>query len=81
MSRTQSEDRVRIKRAQDIAMFRYQLIRAAADPEVAPRARGRMVRALAQVEHVDPFGRRMRVSRDTLDRWMCATRRPVVSPA
>ena len=71
----------RSERARMIGLFRYQLIREAADPGLSTRARGRLVRAVAAAEHLDPTGRRVRVSRDTLDRWMCATRRLVVSPA
>ena len=56
-------------------MFRYGLIREAADPGLSTRARGRLVRAVAAGEHLDPTGRRVRVSRDTLDRWIRAWRR------
>src|SRR3954447_23620344 len=38
-------------------------------------ARGRLVRAVAAAEHTDPTGRQVRVSRDTLDRWIRAWRR------
>src|SRR6478735_7696769 len=56
-------------------VFRYQLVREAADPQPSTRARGRLVRAVAAVEHTDPTGRRVRISRDTLDRWIRAWRR------
>lgn len=59
----------------DIALFRYSLIRAAADPGLSPRARGELVRALAARDHVGPKGERVRVSRATLDRWIRAWRR------
>ena len=65
----------RSERARAIGLFRYQLIREAADPAHSTRARGRLVRAVAAVEHTDPTGRRVRVSRDTLDRWIRAWRR------
>jgi putative transposase len=71
----------RARRAREVGLFRYGLIRAAADPALTTRQRGRLVRELAEAEHVGPFGDRVRVSRVTLDRWMCATRRLVVSPA
>lgn len=57
-------------RHRDIALFRYSLIREAADPEVTKAERGRMVRALAAADHVGPGGTRVRVSRNTLDRWI-----------
>ena len=74
MSGNQDEERVRAERVRAIGLFRYQLVRAAADPGLSSRARGRMVRELAAAEHVDPSGRRVRVSRDTLDRWIRAWR-------
>ncbi|GAC1345532.1 MAG: DDE-type integrase/transposase/recombinase [Candidatus Dormibacteria bacterium] len=64
----------RTERARAIALFRYQLIREAADPALSSRARGRLVRSVAAGEHLDPSGRLVRVSRDTLDRWIRAWR-------
>lgn len=69
------EHAARAERARRIGLFRYQLVREAADPELSGKQRGRLVRALAAAEHVDPFGRRVRYSRDTLDRWIRAWRR------
>jgi len=68
------EAAARAERARAIGLFRYQLIREAADPELSTRARGRMVRELAARTHLDPAGRRVRVSRETLDRWIRAWR-------
>jgi putative transposase len=65
----------RTERARAIGLFRYELIREAADPGLSSKARGRLVREIATREHVDPAGRRRRVSRDTLDRWIRAWRR------
>ena len=69
------EAAARSERARAIGLFRYGLIREAADPGLSTRARGRLVRAVAAAEHLDPAGRRVRVSRDTLDRWIRAWRR------
>jgi putative transposase len=66
----EDEQAVRAERAQAVGMFRYQLIREAADPAHSTKARGRLVRAIAAREHTDPFGRRIRVSRQTVDRWI-----------
>lgn len=66
---------VRKERAEKIALFRYQLIREAADAAVTTRQRGPMVRGLAQITHPGPFGGTMRVSKDTLDRWIRLWRR------
>ena len=41
------EDRKRAARAEQVALFRYQLIREAADPALSTRQRGRLVRELA----------------------------------
>src|SRR4029077_8883415 len=64
------EARVRAERARAIGLFRYQLIREAADPVHSTKERGKMVRELASREHTDPFGRKVRISRQTLDRWI-----------
>lgn len=60
------------ERHKDIALFRYALIREAADASLTPRQRGAMVRGLAAVEHLGPGGTRVTVSRATLDRWIKA---------
>ena len=75
MANRDDEQAARAERARRIGLFRYQLIREAADPEVSSKARGPMVRQIAAAEHTDPFGRRVRISRDTLDRWIRAWRR------
>jgi len=56
--------------ARDVAVFRYGLIRAAADPGLPPWQRGALVRALAAGQHKDPGGQLVRVGRSTLDRWI-----------
>jgi putative transposase len=68
------EAAARTERARAIGLFRYQLIREAADPALSSKARGRLVRQIAAAEHLDPAGRCVRVSRDTLDRWIRAWR-------
>ena len=70
-----AEAAARAERARAVGLFRYGLIREAADPGLSTRARGRLVRAVAAGEHLDPTGGRVRVSRDTLDRWIRAWRR------
>jgi len=56
--------------ARDVALFRYGMIRAAADPDLSPQQRGELVRALAAGEHKGPDGRPVRLGRSTLDRWI-----------
>src|SRR5215211_8076810 len=57
-------------RRQAVALFRYSLIREAADPALSARERGALVRALAERDHLGATGERVRVSRNTLDRWI-----------
>lgn len=64
------EDQTRLERAQAIGLFRYMLIREAADPTLSRRQRGFLVRELAAVPHTDPDGRSVRITRWTLDRWI-----------
>lgn len=61
-------------RRREVALFRYALIRAAADPQLSKAERGRLVRDLASRDHPGPHGGRVRVSRPTLDRWIRAYR-------
>ncbi len=62
-------------RRREIGLFRYALIRDAADPALSKAERGRLVRALSEREHVGPDGRLVRVARGTLDEWIRAYRR------
>ena len=62
-------------RRREIGLFRYTLIRDAADPGLSKAQRGRLLRALADREHLGPDGRLVRVSRTTLGRWVRAYRR------
>jgi len=62
-------------RDQEVGLFRYALIREAADAALSTKARGRLVRDLAEREHTGPFGERVRISRVTLDRWILTWRR------
>jgi putative transposase len=66
----QDDDATRRTRAQQVALFRYQLICPALDPDLSTKARGRVVRAIAARTHAGPFGGQHRYSRDTLDRWI-----------
>lgn len=61
-------------RQREVALFRYSLIREAADPELSHAERGELVRELAGRDHAGPGGRRVRVARNTLDRWIRAYR-------
>ena len=62
-------------RRREIGLFRYALIRDAADPGLSKAERGRLVRALCEREHLGPDGRLVRVARGTLDRWVRDYRR------
>ena len=62
-------------RAQEIGLFRWRVVGEAADPSLSPRERGVLVRSLAAREHLGPDGRWVRVSRNTVDRWIRAYRK------
>ncbi len=61
-------------RGLEVGLFRYALIREAADPSLSNAERGRLVRALAAREHVGPDGRPVVVGRSTVDDWIRAYR-------
>jgi putative transposase len=61
-------------RADDIALFRYGLVREAADKRLSKAERGALVRASANVSHIGPSGEPVIVSRTTVDRWLRAYR-------
>src|SRR5579859_7411379 len=75
MSKADEEEQARLERARAIGLFRYMLIREAADPALSSRQRGAMVREIAAREHADPSGRPVRLTRWTLDRWIKEWRR------
>src|SRR3982750_2599625 len=75
MAVREDEMAARTERARAIGLSRSQRTREPADPGLSSKARGRLVRQIAAREHTDPAGRRVRVSRDTLDRWIRAWRR------
>jgi putative transposase len=74
MSKANEEQQTRLERARRIGLFRYMLIREAADATLRPRQRGALVRALAAQPHTDPDGRVVRITRWTLDRWILSYR-------
>jgi putative transposase len=69
-SSEEEERQARLERARAIGLFRYMLIREAADPALTSRQRGAMVRELAGREHEGPSGQPVRVTRWTLDVWI-----------
>ena len=75
MSKAEEEEQARLERARAVGLFRYMLIREAADPALSTRQRGAMVREIAAREHAGPSGEPVRVTRWTLDVWIRAWRR------
>jgi putative transposase len=59
-----------LDRAQEIGLFRWRVISEATDVSLSARERGALVRALAAREYLGPDGRWVRVSRNTVDRWV-----------
>jgi putative transposase len=72
--KTDDQEQARLERARAIGLFRYMLIREAADPALTSRQRGALVRQIAAREHADLSGRPVRLTRWTLDRWIAAWR-------
>jgi putative transposase len=64
------DERRRAERARRVGLFRYELIQEVINPQLTTRQRGRLVRELAEQTHTDPFGARVRISRQTIDRWI-----------
>ena len=60
MSKQDDEQTARLERARQIGLFRYMMIREAADATLSARQRGKLVRALAGMTHTDPEGRSVR---------------------
>ncbi|WP_043463395.1 DDE-type integrase/transposase/recombinase [Kitasatospora sp. MBT66] len=75
MTKNDTDQATRNERAMQIGLFRYMLIREAADPTLTGRQRGRLVRQLAGAPHVDPDGRTIWITRWTIDRWIAEWRR------
>src|SRR5580704_5456700 len=75
MSKAEEEEQARLERARAVGLFRYMLIREAADLALSSRQRGAMVREIAAREHAGPSGEPVRVTRWTLDVWIRAWRR------
>jgi len=61
--------RVRAERARQVALFRYRLIQEVIDVRLSTKQRGPLVQAIADREHDGPFGEKVTVSRQTIDRW------------
>jgi putative transposase len=68
------DEQARLERARRIGLFRYMLIREAADVTLTSRQRGVLVRELAARTHAGPDGCAVRVTRWTLDRWILSYR-------
>ena len=64
------EEHKRRERARAIGLFRYQLICPALEEGLSSKQRGKLVRQIAAGTHTDPFGNRVAISRETLDRWI-----------
>jgi len=68
-------EKARNDRARDIGLFRYGLVRDAADPSLSAKQRGELIREISQAAHRLPDGQWIQVSRSTLDRWVRDWRR------
>ena len=76
MAFSHDEERVRAERARAIGLFRYALIREAADGRLSTRAAGPARAGTGRGGSTKgPFGQPVRVSRVTIDRWIRDWRR------
>jgi putative transposase len=65
----EADQRRRLERAREIALFRYSLIQDVISPHLTAAQRGRQVRQLAAMPHPGPDGAEVRVSYQTINRW------------
>ena len=65
----EKDERRRLERAREIALFRYSLIQEVISPHLTAAQRGRRVRELAAAIHDGPGGRQVRVSYQSINRW------------
>lgn len=62
------------RKAQQVALFRYQVICPALGRDLSKKDRGRIVRGLAGQTHEHPIHGKVTYSRESLDRWVRAYR-------
>jgi len=65
----ETDERRRLERAREIALFRYSLIQEVISSQLTAAQRGRRLRELAAVPHPGPDGTEVRVSYQTISRW------------
>jgi putative transposase len=65
----ETDERRRLERAREIALFRYSLVQEVISPHLTPAQRGLRVRELAAMAHPGPDGTDVRVSYQTISRW------------
>jgi len=65
----EADERRRLERAREIALFRYSLVREVISPHLTAAQRGRRVRQLAAMTHPGPDGTEVAVSYQTINRW------------
>ena len=65
----ETDERRRLERAREIALFRYSLIQEVISPHLTAAQRGRRVRELAAAIHDGPGGQAVRVSYQSISRW------------
>jgi putative transposase len=65
----EADQRRRLERAREIALFRYSLIQEVISPHLSAAQRGRRVRQLAAMAHTGPDGTQVQVSYQSINRW------------
>jgi putative transposase len=70
VSQADEEARRRAERARQVGLLRYRLVSEVTGPQLSARQRGQRVRELAAAEHDGPGGGKVRVSEQTIRRWV-----------
>ncbi len=58
------------EQARQVGLFRYRLVSEVTGPQMSARQRGQRVRELAAAEHDGPGGGKVRISEQTIRRWV-----------
>ncbi len=70
VTQADEEARRRAEQARQVGLFRYRLVSEVTGPQLSARQRGQRVRELAAAEHDGPGGGKVRMSEQTIRRWV-----------
>ena len=70
VTQADEEARRRAEQARQVGLFRYRLVSEVTGPQLSARQRGQRVRELAAAGHDGPGGGKVRISEQTIRRWV-----------